>query len=64
MAMRGQPSRAKRLSARRTWAQETLRIHVEGDGVCDYCALHYASAKPWPCLPAQVALFYALSPDR
>lgn len=61
--MMGQASRGKRLSARRAWAHETLRVHVESDGLCSFCAARYGSDKPWPCLPAQVARFYALSPE-
>lgn len=62
--MMGPSSRRKRLTAKRAWAQETLLVHVEGDGLCVFCASRYGSARPWPCLPAQVAQFYAMSPDR
>jgi RNA polymerase sigma-70 factor, ECF subfamily len=58
----GQPPRGRRLAAKRAWAVDTLRVHVESDGVCAACASSYGSAKPWPCLPAQVARFYAMSP--
>ena len=61
--MIGRPSRSRRLSAKRAWAQETLRVHLEGDGLCLFCATQYGSAKEWPCLPAQVARFYAMSPE-
>ena len=60
--MIGQPPRGRRLAAKRAWAMDTLRVHVEGEGVCVACASSYGSAKPWPCLPAQVARFYTMSP--
>jgi RNA polymerase sigma-70 factor, ECF subfamily len=60
--MIGQSPRGRRLAAKRAWAMDTLRVHVEGDGICVACASSYGSAKPWPCLPAQVARFYTISP--
>jgi len=57
-------TRANRRSAKRAWAEETLRVHVEGDGLCAFCVSQYGTATPWPCLPAQVARFYAVSPEK
>jgi hypothetical protein len=54
--------RGRRLASRRVWALHILRIHVEHDGICEFCATTYGTDHPWPCVPARIASLYIGKP--
>jgi hypothetical protein len=56
--------RGRRLANRRRWALETLRLHVEDGGFCQFCASKYGAEHPWPCVPARIALLYIGEPQH
>ncbi len=56
--------RPQRLAHRRLWALHVLRLHVEAEGHCEFCASTYGTERPWPCAPARVALLYVGPPKH
>jgi hypothetical protein len=59
-----QVPRGRKLASRRVWALDVLRVHVEAEGVCGFCASKYGHEHPWPCVPARIALLYIGQPKQ